>query len=87
MYDEKQRTGKETERVTQVDLSARLIYKLTETGSDHPQLITAFATVRGLVGGSYRAYWSISETKLLGIEPVYINRLGAGVNLIFTTRL
>lgn len=87
MYDEKINTGKETEKVTQVDLSGRIIYKLTATGSDHPQLITAFATLRGLVGGSYRAYWSIGETALLGVEPMYVTRLGAGINLLFTTRL
>lgn len=87
MYDEKVATAKGTEKVTQIDLVGRVIYKLTETGSDHPQLVMLFGTVRGLLGVSYRAYWSIGETQLLGIEPVYINRLGVGVNLSFTARL
>lgn len=87
MYDEKINTGKAIERLTQIDFMGRVIYKLTETGSDHPQLITAFGTVRGLVGASYRAYWSIGETQLIGVEPIYVNRLGLGVNLIFTARL
>lgn len=87
MYDEKINTGKSTEKLTQVDFLGRVIYKLTNAGSDHPQLITAFGTVRGLVGGSYRAYWSIGETQLIGVEPMYVNRLGLGVNLIFTARL
>lgn len=87
MYDEKVLTGKGTEKITQVDGIGRLIYKLTETGSDYPQLATVFATVRGMLGASYRAYWSIGRTELLGIEPVYINRLGVGVNLLFTARL
>jgi len=63
-----------------------VIYKLTRTGSDHPQLITLFGTVRGVVGMSYRAYWSIGEYSLVGVEPV-VSRLGLGVNLIFTGRL
>jgi hypothetical protein len=46
-----------------------------------------FATVRGLLGVSYRGYMSLGESALIGIEPVYINRLGAGVNLIITMRL
>jgi hypothetical protein len=87
MYDEKVATGKVSEKLTQMDLSGRVIYKITEVGSSHPQLVTVFATVRGLLGASYRAYWSIGETQLLGIEPMYITRLGAGVNIIFTTRL
>lgn len=87
MYDEKINTGKGDERLTQIDFMGRVIYKLTETGSDHPQLITAFGTVRGLVGASYRAYWSIGQTQLIGVEPVWVSRLGLGVNLIFTARL
>jgi hypothetical protein len=87
MYDEKVATGKVSEKLTQLDLSGRVIYKITEVGSSCPQLATLFATVRGLLGVSYRAYWSIGETQLLGIEPMYVTRLGAGVNLIFTTRL
>jgi hypothetical protein len=87
MYDEKVTTAKGSEKLTQMDLSGRLIYKITEVGSNHPQLVTLFATVRGLFGASYRAYWSLSDTQLLGIEPMYVNRLGAGVNIIFTTRL
>jgi hypothetical protein len=87
MYDEKVSTGKGTEKLTQLDLSGRIIYKITQVGSSCPQLATVFATVRGLLGVSYRAYWSLGETQLLGIEPMYVNRLGAGVNLLFTTRL
>jgi hypothetical protein len=87
MYDEKVTTGKSSEKLTQLDLSGRVIYKITEVGSSCPQLVTLFATVRGLLGASYRAYWSISDTQLLGIEPTYVTRLGAGINLIFTTRL
>lgn len=87
MYDEKYRMDKGTEKITQIDFSVRVIYKLTEVGCSHPQLITAFATVRGLVGVSYRAYMSLGETQLLGIEPMYVNRLGPGVNLLFTARL
>lgn len=87
MYDEKVTHDKGTEKLTQIDLSGRVIYKLTKVGSSCPQLITAFATVRGLLGASYRAYLSIGETQLLGIEPIYVNRLGVGVNILFTTRL
>jgi hypothetical protein len=87
MYDEKGTMGKGSEKLTQMDLSGRVIYKITQVGSSCPQLVTVFATVRGLLGVSYRAYWSIGETQLLGVEPVYVNRLGAGVNLIFTVRL
>jgi hypothetical protein len=87
MYDEKITTDKGTEKLMQIDLSGRLIYKLTKVGSNCPQMVTAFATVRGLLGASYRAYWSIGETQLLGVEPVYVNRLGVGVNLLFTVRL
>lgn len=86
MYDEKITTAKGDERLTQIDFMGRVIYKLTATGSDRPQLITVFGTVRGLMGASYRAYWSIGETQLVGVEPV-VNRLGLGVNLIFTQRL
>jgi hypothetical protein len=87
MYDEKINSGKGSDKLTQMDLSGRVIYKITEVGSSCPQLVTVFATARGLLGASYRAYWSIGETQLLGVEPVYVNRLGAGVNLLFTTRL
>ena len=87
MYDERASTEKGTDKYTQVDLSGRVIYKITELGSDNPQLITVFGTVRGLLGVSYRSYVSVGQTALLGIEPVYVNRLGMGVNLIFTQRL
>lgn len=87
MYDEKITTAKDNEKLTQIDFVGRVIYKLTEAGSDRPQLITLFGTVRGLVGASYRAYWSIGDTQLLGVEPMYVSRLGVGVNLIFTARL
>lgn len=86
MYDEKITTAKGAERLTQIDFIRRVIYKVTATGSDHPQLITLFGTIRGQVGASYRAYWSIGETQLLGVEPV-VSRLGVGVNLLFTARL
>lgn len=86
MYDEKITTAKGAERLTQIDFIGRVIYKLTSTGSDHPQLITLFGTVRGLVGASYRAYWSIGENQLIGVEPV-VSRLRLGVNLLFTARL
>jgi hypothetical protein len=84
MYDEMVTHDKGTEKLTQIDFSGRVIYKITKVGSSCPQLITAFATVRGLLGASYRAYWSIDETQLLGVEPVYVNRLGVGVNILFT---
>lgn len=87
MYDEKVPKEKGKEKITQIDGIARVIYKITATGSDHPQLVTAFATARGMLGASYRAYWSIGETQLIGIEPVYVNRLGLGVNFLFTARL
>ncbi len=87
MYNEKVATAKGTEKITQIDLIGRVIYKLTATGNERPQLVTVFGTVRGLLGASYRAYWSISDTQLFGIEPVYLNRLGLGVNLLFTARL
>lgn len=87
MYDEKINTGKGTEKLTQIDAVGRAIYKLTRPGSDHPQLITLFGTVRGLVGVSYRAYLSFGESALLGIEPMYVSRLGLGMNIIFTARL
>lgn len=87
MCDEKITTAKGNERLTQVDVIGRVIYKLTDVGSDHPQLITLFGTVRGLLGASYRAYWSIGESQLIGVEPMWSSRLGLGVNLIFTVRL
>lgn len=87
MYDEKINTAKGAERLTQIDVIGRVIYKLTATGSDRPQLITVFGTVRGLVGASYRAYWSIGESQLVGVEPVVVSRLGVGVNVLFTARL
>lgn len=87
MYDEKVNTAKGDERLTYVDFAARVIYKVTEVGSSHPQLLTLFGTMRGLIGVSYRAYWSVSESVLLGVEPMYVSRLGGGVNLIFTARL
>lgn len=87
MYDEKVATAKGSERITEIDLIGRVVYKLTPTGSYHPQLVTLFGTVRGLLGVSYRAYWSIGDTQLLGIEPMYVNRLGVGVNILFTARL
>lgn len=86
MYDEKITAAKGAEKLTQIDFIGRVIYKITTTGSDRPQLITLFGTVRGHVGASYRAYWSIGENQLLGVEPV-VSRLGVGVNLIFTARL
>lgn len=87
MYDEKVNTGKAVEKLTQVDFIGRVIYKITEVGSSRPQLVTLIGTVRGLVGASYRAYWSIGQTQLIGFEPVWVSRLGVGVNLIFTARL
>lgn len=87
MYDEKATTVKGQEKITQIDVMARVIYKLTKVGSNRPQLITVFATARGLLGASYRAYWSIGQSELIGIEPMYVNRLGLGVNLMFTARL
>jgi hypothetical protein len=87
MYDEKVATAKGTEKVTQIDFLGRGIYKLTPVGSDFPQLVTLFGTVRGLIGASYRAYWSIGQSELIGIEPVFVNRLGLGVNIIITMRL
>jgi hypothetical protein len=87
MYNEKHHTAKGIEKLTEIDLIGRAIYKLTPTGSDYPQLVTVFGTVRGMVGISYRAYISIGETQLVGIEPMYINRLGVGVTLLFTARL
>jgi hypothetical protein len=87
MYDEKVHNGKGADKLTQMDAIGRVIYKLTPTGSECPQLVTVFGTVRGLYGASYRAYWSIGETQLVGVEPVYVNRLGVGVNILFTVRL
>ena len=87
IYDENVSTTKGKERITQIDASGRVIYKLTKLGSDHPQLVTAFATLRGLVGATYRAYTSIGQYTLIGIEPGYINRLGASVNVLITARL
>lgn len=86
MYDEKH-TTKDAETVTQMDFGGRIIYKLTKLGSNSPQLFTVFGSVRGMIGASYRAYFSIGETQLLGIEPCYSNKTGAGVNLLFTARL
>jgi hypothetical protein len=87
MYDEKVATDKGTEKLTEIDFVGRVIYKITQVGDNCPQLVTIFGTVRGQMGISYRAYWSIGETQLLGVEPMYVNRLGLGVNLIFTARL
>lgn len=87
MYSEKMPTEKGTETIQQIDFLGRVIYKLTPAGSDFPQVVTLFGTVRGLIGASYRAYWLIGESELIGIEPVYVNRLGVGVNILFTTRL
>lgn len=87
MYDEKVTTAKGQEKITQIDAMARVIYKLTRVGSNSPQLVTVFATARRLLGASYRAYWSIGQSELIGIEPMYVSRLGLGVNLLFTARL
>lgn len=87
IYDENVSTTKGKERITQIDASGRVIYKLTKIGSNHPQLVTGFATLRGLVGATYRAYTSVGQYTLIGIEPGYINRLGASVNVLITARL
>lgn len=87
MYDEKHTTKEGTETVTQIDFSGRIIYKITKLGSNSPQLLTAFGSVRGMIGASYRFYFSIGETQLFGIEPFYSNKTGVGVNLLFTARL
>jgi hypothetical protein len=88
MYDQKTVNTK-GERVPVVDLDAtgRLMYKLTRTGSENPQVFTLFGSVRGMLGVSYRCYVSLGESSLLGIEPCYSNKTGPGVNLLFTTRL
>jgi hypothetical protein len=87
MYDERVPTEKGSEKLTQIDLLARVIYKLTHTGSDYPQVVSAFGTVRGLVGVSYRSYMSIGRSEMIAIEPVWVNRLGLGVNVLITMRL
>ena len=86
MYDEKIVTAKGSETLTQIDAMARGIYKLTPTDATFPQVLTAFVTARGVYGASYRAYMSIGEYEMVGIEPV-ISRLGAGVNILITMRL
>jgi hypothetical protein len=87
MYDERIPTEKGSEKLTQIDLLGRVIYKLTHTGSDYPQVVSGFATVRGLLGVSYRAYMSIGRSEMVAIEPTWVNRLGLGVNVLITMRL
>jgi hypothetical protein len=87
MYNRQQVGKYKTETLTDLDFEGRIIYKLTALGSNSPQLVTLFGTVKGMLGISYRGYISLSENDLIGIEPFYANRVGAGVNIIFTTKL
>lgn len=86
MYNRQQTEKDKTETITDMDFEGRIIYKLTALGSNSPQLLTLFGTVKGILGISYRGYVSLGENDLIGIEPFY-NRVGAGVNVIFTTKL
>lgn len=87
MYNRQQVGKDKTETLTELDFGGRIIYKLTELGSNSPQLLTLFGTVKGMLGISCRGYVSLGENDLIGIEPFYANRVGAGVNIIFTTKL
>jgi len=75
------------ETVVDLDVTGRLVYKITPTGSDNPQMFTLYGSLRGMIGASYRVYWSLGEYSLFGIEPCYSNKTGPGVNILFTTRL
>jgi hypothetical protein len=87
IYDEKYIIKDGTEKITQMDFAGRITYKLTSTGSNSPQLFTLSGSVRGMLSISYRCYFSIGERELLGIEPFYANKIGPGVNILFTARL
>jgi len=87
MYGREMVNKGQKETFVDLDVTGRLIYKITRTGSDNPQAFTVYGSVRGMYGASYRAYWSLGEYSLLGIEPCISNKTGTGVNLLFTTRL
>jgi len=88
MYDQKFINIKgEGESYINFDVIGRLIYKLSRTGSDNPQAFTVYGSLRGMYGASYRAYRSLGDYSLLGIEPCYSNKTGPGINFLFTTRL
>jgi len=87
MYSQKQVIKGKEETFIDLDVTGRLLYKITRTGSDYPQLFTLFASIRGMYGASYRAYFSPSEDLLIGIEPTVSNKTGLGINILLTTRL
>lgn len=87
MYNRVKTDKGKTETITQLDLTARLIYKITELGNNSPQLFTLYGSVMGMLGVSYRGYVSLSEYELLGVEPFYSRRTGPGFNVLYTMKL
>ena len=87
MYSTRQVVKEKAETVTDIDLTGRLVFKLTDLGDNCPQLITLFGTVRGNFGASFRGYLSLGPSDILGIEPFYGTKTGIGVSIIFTSRL
>jgi hypothetical protein len=87
MYNQVKTDKGKTETIAQLDLTARVLYKITELGNNSPQLFTLYGSVTGMIGISYRSYVSLSEFELLGVEPFYSKRTGAGINLFYTIKL
>jgi len=87
MYGQETDYKGKKEVVAVLDVTGRVVYKLTKTGSNSPQVFTLFGSIRGMVGTSYRAYVSPSGDLLIGIEPFISNKTGLGVNILFTQRL
>lgn len=87
MYNQVQTNKDKTETITQLDLTARVTYKVTELGDISPQLFTLYGSVKGMVGASYRCYISLGAYELFGIEPFYSKRTGLGINVLYTMKL
>jgi len=87
MYSQQRTVKGNTETVTDLDVAAHLVFKITNLGDNSPQLFTLFGTVRGNLGASFRGYISLGPFDMLGIEPFYGTKTGIGVNAIFTSRL
>jgi hypothetical protein len=87
MYS-RQEVGKDrTETITDIDVTGRLVFKLTDLSDNCPQLITFFGTARGNIGASFRGYLTVGRSDIIGIEPFYGTKTGIGLSIIFTSRL
>lgn len=75
-----------TETFVELDVIGRLVYRLTDLGARFPQAVTCFGTVKGVYGGSYRGYISLSEGEMLGVEAGWF-RHGPFVGITFCSKL